>query len=111
MNKTEVTILIDKYFNVYIPEIYGIDTWGSFFSQESIEYNKDKKKWIIHTWEYGGEWEEDYREEIELDILATFNNDVKARKFLEGQGRKKSLEELNSLLRIYHEFVKAYTQK
>lgn len=111
MNKTEVTILIDKDFNVYIPEIYGIDTWGSFSSQEFIEYNKDKKKWVIHTWEYGGEWEEDYRDETPLELLAEFNNDVKARKFLEGQGRNEEIEKLNSLLNIYNEFKKAVVQK
>lgn len=109
--KTNVTILIDKDFNVYIPEVYGIDSWGSFYRQEYLEYNEEKKQWVFYTWQYGGEWEEDYRDETPLELLAEFNNDIKARKFLEGQGRKKEVEKLNSLLNIYNEFKNAVVHK
>lgn len=109
--KTNVTILIDKNFNVYIPEIYGIDSWGSFYRQEYLEYNEEKKQWVFYTWQYGGEFEEDYRDETPLELLSEFNNDVKARKFLQGQGRTKAIEALDSLLIIYNEFKNAVAQK
>ena len=109
--KTETTILIGKNFDVYIPEIYGLDSWGNSYRQESLEYDEKSKKWVFHTWVYGGEWEEDYREETPLEVMKEFNNDIKARKFLEGQGRKKEIEKLDSLLKIYHEFTKAVAQK
>ena len=46
-----------KSYNLYCPDTYGVETWGSSSSQ--IGLKKKRKTWSIETWCYGGEWSED----------------------------------------------------
>lgn len=102
--KTPDLIIIDKNFNPYIPEIYGSKTWGNGYRQEEM-YHDEKGKWVIHTWRYGGEWEEDTDDYCTLEIIAEFNSLTKARRFLK-QNRK--MDKLKDLETQYNDFKRWY---
>ena len=42
-----------KTHNLYCPDIYGAETWGSSSSQAGLK--KKRKAWYIETWCCGGE--------------------------------------------------------
>lgn len=100
------TILITKNFSIYIPEIYGIDTWGDGYHQESMEQNKDGE-WIIHNWWYGGEFEDDTVSDYKVDVLATFNKVKDAKAFLQKNHKGHKILELDVLLEMYEQFTKS----
>lgn len=65
-----MTFLLIKYnkkLDVVSPETYGMDTWGSWSHQESIE--KKKKYWYTRYWSPGGEWLEDTVVERKLNVV------------------------------------------
>lgn len=103
-------ILISKEYDIYIPEIYGINTWGDGYHQESMEQNKDGK-WIVHNWWYGGEWEEDITSEYEIEIIAEFNSIAKAKKFLIENNHKGKVIQLDILVDMYKNYKKWASKK
>lgn len=53
-------------FNLYCPEIFGVETWGEL-SQKSLE--KKRKYWYIHHWSAGNEWVEDENYDEKLNVV------------------------------------------
>jgi hypothetical protein len=53
-------------FNLYCPDVYGSDTWGST-SQVSLE--KKRKYWYIQHWTAGNDWIEDETYEERLNVV------------------------------------------
>ncbi len=56
-----------KAYNLYCPDTYGVETWGSDSSQTGLK--KKIKSWYIETWYYGGEWSEDEITETKLNVV------------------------------------------
>ena len=56
-----------KAYNLYCPDIYGAETWGSSSSQTGLK--KKRKSWYIETWCYGGEWLDDETIETKLNVI------------------------------------------
>ena len=56
-----------KIYNLYCPDIYGAETWGSGYSQTRLK--KKRKTWYIETWCYGGEWLDDETIETKLNVV------------------------------------------
>ena len=56
-----------KAYNLFCPDIYGAETWGSSSSQTCLK--KKRKAWYIETWRYGGEWLDDETIETKLNIV------------------------------------------
>lgn len=100
-----MTVLITDKYNVYIPEIYGVDTWGDGYRQDYLGF--EKGKWIISSWQYGGEFEEDSYYENELPVIAQFNSVYKAKVFLKKEGHKEKIRDLLILEEIYINFSKS----
>lgn len=105
----KTTILITNQFNVYIPEIYGADTWGNGYHQESMIF--EKGTWKVCDWHYGGQWEEDSYMEYELDVIATFDSVSKARSFLVDNGHKEKVKDLDILVDMYKKFERDFGSK
>ena len=53
-------------FQLYCPDIYGCDTWGTR-SQVSLE--KKRKYWYITTWSAGNEYTDDIEESVRLNVV------------------------------------------
>lgn len=92
----KTTILITNLFNVYIPEIYGADTWGDGYHQESMIF--EKGTWKVCDWHYGGKFKEDSYEEYELPVLATFESVRKAKSFLIKNNHREKIKDLDILI-------------
>lgn len=56
-----------KAYNLFCPDIYGAETWGSSSSQTGLK--KKRKAWYIETWYYGGEWLDDETIETKLNVV------------------------------------------
>ena len=56
-----------KAYNLYCPDTYGVETWGSSSSQTGLK--KKIKSWYIETWYYGGELSEDEITETKLNVV------------------------------------------
>ena len=56
-----------KAYNLFCPDIYGAETWGSNSSQTGLK--KKRKAWYIETWYYGGEWLDDETIETKLNVV------------------------------------------
>ena len=56
-----------KAYNLFCPDIYGAETWGSGSSQTGLK--KKRKAWYIETWYYGGEWLDDETIETKLNVV------------------------------------------
>ena len=71
-----MTFLLVSYkgsFQLLSPSTYGLDTWGS---NHQIYLEKKFKYWYLCTWIYGGDYNDDYYDEVKLNVvLETFNVD------------------------------------
>ena len=56
-----------RKYELYCPETYGVESWGSSSSQTGLK--KKRKSWYIETWYYGGEWLEDEIIETKLNVV------------------------------------------
>ena len=56
-----------KAYNLFCPDIYGAETWGSSSSQTGLK--KKRKAWYIETWRCGGERSEDEITETKLNVV------------------------------------------
>ena len=84
----------NKKFNIYIPTIYGCETWGDGHYQESIE--KKRKFWYITSWRYGGEWGNDITTNYKLKVVCETNSLYEVIRYL--CEAKVSKEEFDTLL-------------
>lgn len=103
------TILITDQFNIYIPEMYGAETWGNGYHQESMIF--EKGTWKVCDWRYGGEWEEDSYEEYELNVILETDSVYKAKVFLNKSGHKEKVNDLKILLDMYKRFERDFGGK
>ena len=58
-------------YSLYSPSTYGMETWGST-SQDSIE--RKSKYWYFYTWRAGGDWQDDYKESIKINVVCESTN-------------------------------------
>ena len=100
------TILITKNYDVYIPEMYGAETWGNGYHQESMIC--EKGIWKVCDWHYGGKFEEDSYMEYDLDIIYETTSEYKAKVFLNKNGHKEKVNDLKVLLDMYKKFEKDF---
>ena len=103
-----MTYLVSKYGDVYIPEIYGCDTWGTN-SQDSIE--KKKKHWYFHSWRAGNEYIEDntYSDKLNVKLETTDLSEVinyLRKTKLSGQEIIEKLDSLQEDINRFIEFEK-----
>ena len=56
-----------KAYNLFCPDIYGAETWGSSSSQTRLK--KKRKAWYIETWRYCGEQLDDETIETKLNVV------------------------------------------
>ena len=84
----------NKKLNIYIPAIYGCETWGNRQYQESLK--KKRKSWYITSWQYGGGQSDDITNSYKLKVIYETDNLLDAIKYLHEAGV--SEEETNCLL-------------
>lgn len=102
-------ILVTKQFNIYIPEMYGSETWGDGYHQESMVF--EKGTWKVCDWRYGGEWEDDSYEEYELDVIFETDSVRRTKSFLINNNHKEKIKDLEILLDMYKKFEKCFGGK
>lgn len=56
-----------RIYNLYCPDTFGVESWGSSSSQTGLK--KKRKFWYIETWYYGGEWLDDEIVETKLNVV------------------------------------------
>lgn len=103
------TILITDQFNIYIPEMYGAETWGNGYHQETMIF--EKGTWKVCDWHYGGEWEDDSYEEYELNVILETDSVRRARSFLINNNHKEKIKDLEILLDMYKKFERDFGSK
>lgn len=102
--KKNRTILITKNFNIYIPEIYGIDTWGDGYHQEEM-HQDENGNWFIEIWRYGGNFNDETTEKYKVEVLATFEKVKDAKDFLRINGKSNKIQELDILVEMYKKYI------
>lgn len=105
-----MTYLITKNGEVYIPEIYGCEIWGTN-SQEAIE--KKKKYWYIISWVAGNEWADDNIDSIKLNVKLETTNLTEAliclkHLKLSKEELIKRIDKLKEQINSYIDFEKFY---
>ena len=108
-----MTYLITKKGDIYIPEIYGCETWGTN-SQDSIE--KKKKYWYIVSWTVGNEWIDDDIYSIKLNVKLETTDLTEAlicltHLKLSKEDLAKKIDELKDQINAYIDFEKFYLTK
>ena len=84
----------NKKLTIYIPEIYGCETWGDVYKQESME--KKEKSWYITSWRSGGEESDDRVDSYKLNVVYETTSLHEVIKYL--YEAKISKEEFDNLL-------------
>ena len=95
--------LVTKKGKVYIPAVYGDDTWGSS-AQDSLE--KKRKHWYFVCWRSGYYDNPDYTEHIKLNVALETESLSEVMKFLDGL--KLSKEEYEKILDDIQEQIEKY---
>ena len=70
----------NKKLNVYIPVVYGCETWGDGYYQEYIKQKGES--WYITSWQYGGEWADDVTNSYKLKVVCETENLQEVIKYL-----------------------------
>lgn len=103
------TILITSNFSIYIPEIYGIETWGDGYHQSSLVL--ENGIWKVCDWRWGGEYMEDSYEEYDLSVICETDSVRRAKSFLINNNHKEKIKDLEILLDMYERFEKDFGSK
>ena len=92
-----------KTYNLYCPDIYGTETWGSSSSQTGLK--KKRKAWYIETWYYGGEWSEDEITETKLNVVKETADLDEIIHYLTKHNEKEITHIYKDARKIYNEYL------
>lgn len=67
-------------YKIFSPSTYGMETWGDFHYQESIE--KSRKHWYIKSWHSGGEYYNDEIDKIRLKVVFETSDSKELEKYI-----------------------------
>ena len=100
--------LVTKKGTVYIPAIYGCETWGGT-SQDSIE--KKRKHWYFVCWRSGYYDNPDYTEHIKINVALETTSLSEVLKFIRNlkltkEEKAKKLDEIKEQIGKYLDFEK-----
>ena len=92
-----------KAYNLYCPDTYGVETWGSDSSQTGLK--KKRKSWYIETWCYGGEWSEDEITETKLNVVKETADLDEIIHYLANHNEKEIEHIYKDARKIYNEYL------
>lgn len=84
----------NKKITIYIPAIYGYETWGDTYNQESME--KKRKSWYITSWQSSSEGSDDRVDNYKINVVYETTSLHEVIKYL--YNAKVPKEEFDSLL-------------
>ena len=70
----------EKRYEILSPSTYGMETWGDFHCQKSLE--KSRKNWYIKTWYSGGDYYDDETYKVKLRVVFETSDSKELEKYI-----------------------------